>query len=122
MRDRDRGERDHDHIVDDDRPAGDEADQLVAERGPCEGRRPSAFGEHRLALHVGQRVEEEDDPNAEEDQGREAKTEVGHQTKREEEREADRRVRDGEKQRHSEIAAACREPGTFAQSPALSER
>ena len=58
VRHRDRRQGDHDHVVDQDRPAGDEADQLV-EGVARHRRRAAALAEHRPALDVGQRRQHE---------------------------------------------------------------
>jgi hypothetical protein len=110
VRHRDRRQGDHDHVVDQDRPACDEADELV-ERVPGEAGRAAALAEHRLALDVGERVEQEDDADPEEDQRRQAEPAVGDQAEREVEREADRRVGDREQQRHPQEAPLQRRDG-----------
>ena len=89
VRDGDRGRGDHDQVVDQDRPAGDEADQLV-EGVAREGRRPAPLAEHRAALDVRQRGEREHQPRRQEDQGRQPQASIGDHADREVDREADR--------------------------------
>ena len=68
---RDRRQGDHDQVVDQDRPAGDEGDQLV-EGVAGEGGGAAALAEHRAALDVAERGEGEEHAGGEEDQRREA--------------------------------------------------
>ena len=100
---RDRRQGDDDDVVDQDRPAGDEADQLV-ERVARERRRAAALEEHRAALDVAERGEHEQEPRGQEDQRRQPEAAVGDDADREVEREADRRVGDREQPRNAEDA------------------
>ena len=103
VRHRDRRQRDDDDVVDQDRPAGDEADQLV-ERVARERRRSAPLEEHRAALEVAERGEHEQQARGQEDQRRQPEPALGDHADREVEREADRRVGDGEQPRHAEDA------------------
>jgi hypothetical protein len=76
MRHADRRRRDHDQVIDQNRPAGDEADQLV-ERVAGERRRAAPLPEHRPALDVGERGDREHQPRHQEDQRGDAETPVG---------------------------------------------
>ncbi len=119
--DGDRGERGDDQVVDQDRPAGDEGDQLV-EGVAGEARGAAALAEHRPALDVGERGEHEEQPGGEEDQRRQAEAAVGDDPEREVDREADRRVDGDEEAGHAEaaLAAAASEAGGCATSLAAS--
>jgi len=96
---RDRRQSDHDQVVDQDRPSGDEGDQLV-ERIAREGRGAAALAEHRGALQVGERGEHEEQAGDQEDHRRETESAVGDDPEREVDREANRRVDDREQPRH----------------------
>ena len=98
---RDRRQGDHEHEVEQDRPAGDEAHQLV-ERVAREGRGAAALAEHRAALDVGERVEDERDPGGEEDQRGQPEPAVRDHADREVDGEADRRERRREQPGHAE--------------------
>ena len=103
VRDRDRRQGDHDQVVDQDRPAGDEGDQLV-EGVAGEGRGAAALAEHRAALDVAERGQAEQQPGGEEDQRRQAEAAVGDDAEREVDREPDRRVGGGEQPGDAEAA------------------
>ena len=96
VRHRDRRQGGHDQVVDQDRPAGDEGDQLV-EGVAGEARGAAALAEHRPALDVAERGQDEEQAGGEEDQRRQAEAAVGDDAEREVDREADRRV-DGDEQ------------------------
>ena len=96
VRNRDRRQRGDDQVVDQDRPAGDEGDQLV-EGVAGEARGAAALAEHRAALDVAERGEDEEQAGGEEDQRRQAEAAVGDDAEREVDREADRRV-DGDEE------------------------
>ena len=95
VRHRDRRQGDHDQVIDQDRPAGDEGDKLV-EGVAGEGRRAAALAEHRPALDVAERGQAEQQARGEEDQRRQAEAAVGDDPEGEVDREADRRVGGGE--------------------------
>ena len=103
VRHRDGRQRDDDDVVDQDRPAGDEADQLV-ERVARERRGSAPLSEHRAALEVAERGEHEQEARGQEDQRRQPEPVLGDHADREVEREADRCVGDGEQPRHAEDA------------------
>ena len=96
VRDRDRRQGGDDQVVDQDRPAGDEGDQLV-EGVAGEARGAAALAEHRPALDVAERGQHEEQAGGEEDQRRQAEAAVGDDAEREVDREADRRV-DGDEE------------------------
>ena len=109
VRDRDRRRGDHDQIVDQDRPARDEADQLV-EGVPSERRRPTPLPEHRAPLDVGERGEREHQPRDQEDQWRQPQAAIGDHPDREVDREADRGRSRGVEERHPEHRLALISP------------
>ena len=113
VRHRDRRQGDHDQVVDQDRPAGDEGDQLV-EGVAGEGRGAAALAEHRPALDVAERGQDEQQAGGEEDQRRQAEAAVGDDAEREVDREADRRVGGGEQPGHAERRACRRRLRTAA--------
>jgi hypothetical protein len=94
---------DDDQVVDQDRPAGDEGDQLV-EGVAGEGRGAAALAEHGAALDVAERGQPEQQAGGEEDQRRQAEAAVGDDAEGEVDREADRRVGGGEQRRDAEAA------------------
>ena len=118
VRHRDRRQGDHDQVVDQDRPAGDEGDQLV-EGVAGEGRGAAALAEHRPALDVGERGQAEEQAGGEEDQRRQPEAAVGDDAEREVDREADRRVGGGEQRRDAEAALRS---GSGAAAPARPAR
>ena len=63
----DRGERDHDQVVEEERPAGQEAEHVVV-RPPHERRRAAGLRDRRRPLGVRQRDDQEEDTRAEEDE------------------------------------------------------
>ena len=103
VRDRERRESDDDQVVDQDRPAGDEGDQLV-EGVAGEGRGATPLAEHRPALDVGQRRQPEEEPGGEEDQRRQTEALVGDDAECEVDRESNRRVGRREQPRDAEAA------------------
>ena len=100
---RDRRQRGDDQVVDQDRPAGDEGDQLV-EGVAGEARGAAALAQHRAALDVAERGEDEEQAGGEEDQRRQAEAAVGDDAEREVDREADRGVDGDEEPGHAETA------------------
>src|SRR6478609_2644457 len=89
-----------DQVVDQDRPAGDEGDQLVeCVAGKARGAAP--LTQHRPALDVAERGDDEEEAGGEEDQRRQAETTIGDDTEREVDREADRRVDGNEEPWHA---------------------
>ena len=110
VRDRDRGQRGDDQVVDQDRPAGDEGDQLV-EGVAGEAGGAAALADHRPALDVAERRQHEHQPGGEEDQRRQPEAAVGDDAEREVDREADGGV-DGDEEaagRRRRGAAAARD-------------
>jgi hypothetical protein len=104
VRHADRRQGDHDQVVEQDRPAGDEGDQLV-EGVAGEGGGAAALAEHRAALDVGERRQPEEEPGDEEDQRGEPEAFLRHHPEGEVDREADRRVGGGEEPGHAQAAA-----------------
>ena len=103
VRHADRRQGDHDQVVEQDRPGGDEGDELV-EGVAGEGRGAAALAEHRPALDVGERRQPEEQAGDEEDQRGEAEAALGDDAEREVDREADRRVGGSEEPGHAEAA------------------
>ncbi len=103
VRDRDRRQGGDDQVVDQDRPAGDEGDQLV-EGVAGEAGGAAALAEHRPALDVAERGQHEEQAGDEEDQRRQAEAAVGDDAEREVDREADRGVDGDEEAGHAEAA------------------
>ena len=62
VRHEERRQRDHDHVVEEERPAGQEAERVV-ERAAHEGRCAAGLGERGGALRVGERDQEEEQPD-----------------------------------------------------------
>ena len=116
VRHRERRQRGDDQVVDQDRPAGDEGDQLV-EGVAGEARGAAAFADHRPALDVAERGQHEHQPGGEEDQRGEAEAAVGDDAEREVDREADGGV-DGDEEPGDADAAAQQglQSATFALS------
>ena len=104
VRRRERGDRDQDDVVEQDRPAGDEADELV-EAVAGKDRRARPLGMQRGALDVGHRRQGEEQPRDEEDQRRQAERVVGDDAEREVDRAGDRRVDDRKQRRLSQPLA-----------------
>ena len=97
VRDEERRERDHDQVVEEDGPAGEEP-ELVVERPPDEGRGAARLRDRGGSLGVGERDEEEEHADAEQHPRREAERVERDDAEREEERrrdlaEGDRRQR-----------------------------
>ena len=88
VRDEERCERDHDQVVEEDRPAGEEA-QLVVERPPDERRGPTGLRKRRGSLGVRESDDQEQSAHPEQDPGREAERLERDDTEREEERGRD---------------------------------
>ena len=112
VRHRDRRQGDDDQVVDQDRPAGDEGDQLV-EGVAGEARGAAALAQHRPALDVASVVSAEEQAGGEEDQRRQAEAAVGDDAEREVDREADRRVDGDEQPGHAEPAPQQRLQARF---------
>ena len=97
-------DRDQDQVVEQDRPAGDEAPELV-EGVAGEGRRAAALLVQRRALDVGgHRHGEEDSPRARKTTGVSPSAAVGHHAEREVDRGADRAAADREQRGRAEAA------------------
>ena len=71
VRDEQRGQRDHDQVVEEQRPTRDEPDEVV-ERPPREGLRAAGLGHRGRALGVRERDDEEEQAGEGEDDGRQA--------------------------------------------------
>ena len=95
VRQEQRRERDHDQVVEEERPAGEEAEDVVV-RAADEGRRAAGLGQRRRALGVGERDDQEEDPRAEEHDRREAERVRGDDPEREVDRRCDLAVGDRE--------------------------
>ena len=88
VRQEQRGERDHDQVVEEERPAGDEAGEVVV-RAPRERLGAAGLGDRRGPLGVRERDEPEDDARDGEDDGRQPERRRGDDP----ERDVDRRAR-----------------------------
>ena len=71
VREEQRRQRDHDQVVEEEHPAGEEAREVV-ERNPDEGRRASRLADRRRPLRVRQRHDQEERPDDPEDRRRES--------------------------------------------------
>ena len=91
-----RRQRGDDQVVDQDRPTGDEGDQLV-ERVAGEAGGAAPLADHRAALDVAERGEDEQQAGGQEDQRRQPEAAIGDDAEREVDRETDRRV-DGDEE------------------------
>jgi hypothetical protein len=98
VRRRERGDRDQDDVVEQDRPAGDEAHELV-EGEAREDRRAGAVLVEARALDVGHRRHHEEHAGGEEHERREGERAVGHDAQREVDGAGDRGVDDREERR-----------------------
>ena len=94
---------DQDHVVEQDRPAGDEADELV-ERIAREHRRAAALLVQRRALGVGHRGQREHQRRDQEHERREAERMAGDNAEREVDRARQRGVDDREQERRADAA------------------
>ena len=95
MRQEERRESGHDQVVEEQRPAGDEAGQVV-ERSPDERRRAARLAQLGRALGVRQRHDEEEQPRREQHVRREPERPPGDDPEREVDRARDLAVRDAE--------------------------
>jgi hypothetical protein len=101
--DGDRADRHHDQVVEQDRPAGDEAPELV--EGVARERRGSAaLRVERAALDVGGDREDEQQARQQEGDGREAERVVGHLAEHHEQPGHDRAEQDREQRRLAQPA------------------
>jgi hypothetical protein len=100
--------RDHDHVVEEERPAGEEAERVVV-GAPDEGRGAARLRDRRRALRVRERDDEKEDPRAEEDERRQAERVGGDDPEREVEGRGDLAVRDREERRCVERALEAAE-------------
>jgi hypothetical protein len=116
------GDGDQDDVVEQDRPPGDEADELV-ERVAGEDRRAAALGVQRGALRVGHRRQREEHRRDQEHERREPERVTGDHAEREVERARQRRVDDREQERRADAAPERRErPGGDLQGDPLGLR
>ena len=108
VRQEDGRERDHDQVVEEERPAGEEAVDVVV-GAPDERRRAAGLRERRRRLGVRERDDQEEDARAEEDERREAERIGGDDPEREVERRGDLAVGDREERRRVEHALEAAE-------------
>ncbi len=103
VRDEERGQRHHDQVVEDQRPAGEETG-LVVEGAADERRGAAGLWDRAGAFRVRQRDEEEEQADGEEHPGGEAEREQGDNSEREVERGGDLPVGDRRERRNVEDA------------------
>ena len=103
LRRRVRRDGDQDDVVEQDRPAGDEADELV-ERVAREHRRAAALLVQRRPLDVGHRGQREQQRREQEHERREPERVAGDHAEREVDRARQRRVDDREQERRADAA------------------
>ncbi len=105
VRDRERPDREHDQVVEQDGPAGHEAPQLV-EGVARERRGAAALGMEGVPLQVGHHRDDEEDRREQERDRRQAERVTGHHAEDEVDRGARRAQRDGEDGGGAEAAVA----------------
>ena len=110
VRQEERRQGDHDHVVEEERPAGDEACKVVRS-APDEGRRATGLGQRRSSLGVRERDDQEEHADSEQDDRREAERVGGDDAEREVDRRGDLAVGDREERARVELA---RESGELA--------
>ena len=117
MRQEERREGDHDQVVEEERPAGEEPGEIV--RGPTdEGRRPARLGQSRGSFRVREGDDQEEQADAEQDQRRETERMCCDDPEREVDRRGDLPVRDGEQCARVQLTAQAGElAGHLAPSP-----
>ena len=103
MRQEEHREGDHDQVVEEERPAGQEAQQVV-ERAPDEGRGAAGLRDRRRSLRVGEGDEQEEDAAEQEDERREPERVGGDDAEREIDRRGDLAIGDREERRRIEDA------------------
>ena len=108
VRDEERRQGDHDQVVEAERPAGEEAGEVVV--GAADERRGAAgLGDRRGALGVRERDDEEEQADDQEDERREAERVGGEDAEGEVDRRCDLAVGDGEERARVELAAEAGE-------------
>ena len=119
VRRRERGDRHQQDVVEQDRPAGDEAEQLV-ERVARDDRRAAALLVQRRALDVGEHQQAEEHGRDEEDEPRVAERGLDDEPEREVDRRGDEALDDPEQRRRAEpaLAAPSASPAATAASRA----
>ena len=115
VRDEQRRERDHDQVVEEEDPAGDETPEVV-EGDPDEGCRASGLADRRGPLGVRERDDEEQEPGREQDRGREAEGVQRDDPEREVDRRRDLAVGDREERRSAEDALQARQLACHARN------
>ena len=93
VREEQRRERDHDQVVEEEHPAGEEAGEVV-ERDPDERRSAAGLADRRRPLGVRERDDEEEQPDDAEHDGREAERVQRDDAEREVDRRRDLAVGD----------------------------
>ena len=117
VRHEDGREGDHDQVVEEERPAGQEPEDVVVGAAD-ERRRASRLRDRRRSLGVGERDDQEEDPCAEEDERRQAERVRRNDPEREVERRGDLAVRDRKQRRRVENRhAGSREPCVAISDP-----
>ena len=115
-----RGERHHDQVVEEERPAGHEPGEVV-ERPADEGGGAARLGHRRRPLGVGERDEQEEQADAEQHERREPDRVQGDDAEREVDRRGDLAVGDREERPRVELSAEAWELPRHALSPRSSE-
>src|SRR5262249_42376631 len=121
VRHEERRERDHDQVVEEERPAGHEAGEVV-HRAAHEGRRAACLPERRRRCGVRERDEKEEEADAEEDERREAERVESDDPEREVDRRGDLAVGDGEERAGVELAAEAGELAGYLRPPRATSR
>ena len=107
VRQEERRQRDHDQVVEEERPAGHEARQVV-ERAADERRGAARLGQRSGAFGVRERDDQEEHAGREQHERREAERVRGEHAEREVDRRGDLAVGDGEEGARVELALAAR--------------
>ena len=116
VRHEERRERDHDQVVEEEHPAGEEAGEVV-ERDADERRRPARLANERRPFRVRQRDDQEQDPGDAQHDGREAERMESDHAEREVDRRGDLAVGDREQRAGVELAPQAGELTGYRRPP-----
>ena len=104
VRQEERRQGDHDHVVEEERPPGHETGEVVR-RATHERRRATRLGQRGRPLRVGQRDDQEQEPDEEQHERREAERVRCEHAEREVDRRSDLAIGDREERPRVELAA-----------------